>query len=220
MSDHGIPIPPLEFYEAVATRGEEIVTEAIAESIGAAADDNETVLANIQIARRLLDRLGDDLFLSTEQADDPLLARLASYLVLEGTDGYNEIDYQCAWGAQRGPEWGTTWGVRQGIRDLTPAFVLKVHMKGDVRWLGVECHAPNRTLSDDLHTRIRARTMVVSGLPVLAFSPTEVMADASACVEEIGYATSVLAQELLAMHDLEPPPRRDFRPRDDRPPNA
>jgi hypothetical protein len=58
--------------------------------------------------------------------------------------------------------------------------------------------------------------MVVSGIPVLAFSPADVESDASACVEEIGYAMSVLAQELLAMHDLEPPPRRDFRPRGER----
>jgi hypothetical protein len=55
--------------------------------------------------------------------------------------------------------------------------------------------------------------MVVSGIPVLAFSPTDVEIDASACVEEIGYAASVLAQELLAMHGIEPPLRRDFRPR-------
>ncbi|KRQ17147.1 hypothetical protein [Bradyrhizobium manausense] len=213
LSDHEIPIPPLDFYEAVANRGEDIIIEAIAEAIAARRDDINTVVANIQAARRLLERLGDDLFLATEQADDPILARLAAYLALEGTDGYNEIGYQCAWGAQGSPDWGTLWGVKQKIRDFTPAFVLKICMKGDFRWLGVECHAPNRELPQDLHTRVRARTMVVSGVPVLAFSPTDVETDASACAEEIGYAASILAQELLAMHGIEPPPRRDFRPR-------
>jgi hypothetical protein len=212
LSEHGIPIPPLDFYEAVADRGEEIIIEAIAVAIAARHDDTDTVIANIRVARRFLERFGDDLFLATEQADDPLLARLAAYLALEGSDGYNEIGYQCAWGAQGSPDWGTLWGVKQKIRDFTPAFVLKICMKGDFRWLAVECHAPNRTLPDDLHTRVRARTMVVSGVPVLAFSPTDVETDASACVEEIGYAASVLAQELLAMHGIEPPPRRDFRP--------
>lgn len=213
LADHGIPIPPLDFYEAVADRGEEVIVEAIAEAIAAGRDDANTVIANIQVARRLLERFGDDLFLATEQADDPVLARLAAYLALDGTDGYNEIRYQCAWGAQGSPDWGTLWGVKQTIRDFTPAFMLKVCMKGDFRWLGVECHAPNRALPEDLHTRVRARTMVVSGVPVLAFSPTDVETDASACAEEIGYAASILAQELLAMHGIEPPPRRDFRPR-------
>lgn len=213
LSGHGIPVPSLNFYKAVADRGEEIIIEAIAEAIAADRDDTDTVIANIRVARRFLDRFGDDLFLATEQADDSLLARLATYLALEGSDGYNEISYQCAWGAQGSPDWGTLWGVKQEIRDFTPAFVLKICMKGDFRWLGVECHAPNRTLPDDLHTRVRARTMIVSGVPVLAFSPTDIETDASACVEEISYAASVLAQELLAMHGIEPPPRRDFRPR-------
>jgi hypothetical protein len=39
LSDHGIPIPPLDFYEAVANRGEEIIIEAIAEAIAAGRDD-------------------------------------------------------------------------------------------------------------------------------------------------------------------------------------
>ncbi|MBR1175348.1 hypothetical protein JQ617_15400 [Bradyrhizobium sp. KB893862 SZCCT0404] len=212
LSEHKIPIPPLDFYEAIAARGEEIIIEAIAEAIAAGHDDTGTVIANIGVARRFLERFGDDLLLATEQADDPILARLSAYLALEGTDGYNEIRYQCAWGAQGSPDWGTLWGVKQKIRDFTPAFVLKICMKGDIRWLAVECHAPNRALPEDLHTRVRARTMVVSGVPVLAFSPTDVETDASACVEEIGYAASVLAQELLAMHGIEPPPRRDFRP--------
>ncbi|WP_187434782.1 hypothetical protein [Bradyrhizobium cytisi] len=37
-----------------------------------------------------------------------------------------------------------------------------------------------------------------------------------ACVEEIGCALSILAQELLAMHRLDSPPRLDFRPRGER----
>jgi hypothetical protein len=214
LSEHGIPIPPLNFYEAVADRGEEAIIEAIAEAIGAGRDDTNTVIANIQVARGFLERFGDDLFLATEESDDPLLARLAAYLALEGTDGYNDIRYQCAWGAQGSPDWGTLWGVKQKIRDFTPAFVLKICMKGDFRWLAVECHAPSRTLPDDLHARVRARTLVISGIPVLAFSPTDVETDAPACVEEISYAASVLAQELLEMHGLEPAVRRDFRPRD------
>ncbi|MBB4261618.1 MULTISPECIES: hypothetical protein [unclassified Bradyrhizobium] len=213
LSQHGIPIPGLDFYEAVAARGEEVIVEAIAEAVGASRDDSNTVIANIQVVRELLERFGDDLFLATEKADDLLLAQLAAHLVLEGTDGYNQIRYQAAWGAQGSPDWGTLWGVKQTIRDFTPAFVLKVCMKGEFRWLGIECHAPRRALPEDLHNRVRARTMVISGVPVLAFSPTDVETDVSACVEEIGYATSILAQELLAMHGIEPQPRRDFRPR-------
>lgn len=91
------------------------------------------MIPNIRVTRRVLERFGDDLFLATEQADDPLLARLAAFLALEGTDGYNEIRYECAWGAQGSPDW--VMGVKQRIRDFTPAFVLKVCKKGDYRRL-------------------------------------------------------------------------------------
>ncbi|MET4258273.1 hypothetical protein ABIC09_003215 [Bradyrhizobium sp. S3.12.5] len=87
LSSHGIPIPPLDFYEAVADRSEGIMIEAISEAIAAGHDDTDTVIANIRVTRRVLERFGDDLFLATEQADDPLLARLAAFLALEGTDG-------------------------------------------------------------------------------------------------------------------------------------
>ncbi|MDH2348134.1 hypothetical protein [Bradyrhizobium sp. SSUT77] len=79
LSGHGIPIPPLDFYEAVADRSEEIRIEAISEAIAAGHDDTDTVIANVRVARRFLERFGDDLFLATEQADDPLLARLADF---------------------------------------------------------------------------------------------------------------------------------------------
>ena len=98
------------------------------------------------------------------------------------------------------------------IRDLTPAFLFKVCMKGDIRFLGVECHAPTRRLPDEPRSCLRARTMMVSGVPVLAFSPSEIDADASVCATEISSALAILAQELLALHSMEVPPRRDFRP--------
>jgi hypothetical protein len=211
MAEHDIVTPPLPFYKAVADRAEEIANEAIAEAINAR-DDN-TVIANIQIARRLLGPIGDDIFLATEQAGDATLARLAAYLLLEGHDGYNHVIYYHAWGVHRDPEWGTIWSMHQDIRDFTPAVLFKVCMKGDVRLLGVECHAPNRRLPGDPHARARARTMVVSGIPVIAFSPTEIDADAAECVAEVSGALAVLAQELLALSGVEPPPRFDFRPK-------
>ena len=171
------------------------------------------MIANIKIVRHLLYGIGDEIFLATEQADDMTLARLAAYLLVEGHDGYNQVIYDHAWGAHRDPEWGTIWGVHQNIRDFTPAFLFKVCMRGDVLFLGVECHAPNRRLPSDLYDRIRARTMIVSGIPVIAFSPSEIEADAAECVAEISSALAVLAQELLALNGVEPPPRRDFRPR-------
>jgi hypothetical protein len=213
LAHHNIEIPPRSFYEALADRAEEIANEAIAEAMAAHDDEAVTVLSNIRIARRLCDEVGDDLFLATEQADDVTLARLAAYLVLEGSDGYSDLSYHDAWGAHRDPDWGTIWGIRQDIRDLTPSFIFKVCMKGDVRFLAVECHAPTRRLPDELHARLRARTMIVSGVPVLAFSVAEVEADAAACASEVGDALSILAQELLALHGIEPSPRRDFRPR-------
>jgi hypothetical protein len=36
--------------------------------------------------------------------------------------------------------------MHQDIRDFTLAFLFKVCMRGDVRFLGVEYHAPNRRL--------------------------------------------------------------------------
>lgn len=215
MAGSQIPIPGLPFYEALAARAEEISDEAIAEAIAARRGDTETVLVNIHIARRLLYDIGDDLFLASEQADDAVIARLAAHLVVEGNDGYNEISFVCAWGAHRDPEWGTIWSIHQGIRDFIPAFIFKVCMRGDTRFLAVECHAPTRRLPDDLHARLRARTMMISGVPVMAFSPVEVEADAAACVMEITGTLSVLAQELLALHQIDVPPssRRDFRPR-------
>ena len=44
-------------------------------------------------------------------------------------------------------------------------------------------------------------------------APAEVETDATECVSEISYALGVLAQELLELHGMEPPPRHDFRPR-------
>jgi hypothetical protein len=210
IAEYDIVRPPLPFYKALADRAEEIANEAIAEAINAR--DDHTVIANIKIARRLLDGIGDDMFLATE-AEDVTLARLAAYLLLEGHDGYNHVIYCAAWGAHRDPEWGTIWSIHQDIRDFTPAFLFKVCMRGDVRFLGVECHAPNRRLPSDLHDRTRARTMIMSGIPVIAFSPTEVAADAAECVAEVSNALAVLAQELLALKGAEPPPRRDFRPK-------
>jgi hypothetical protein len=213
LADYDIAIPPLTFYQALADRAEETANEAIAEAIAAKYDEGEVVLSNVRIARRLLHELDTDLFLATEQADDATLARLAAYLVFEGSDGYNDLNYHDAWGAHRDPDWGTIWSIRQDVRDFTPAFIFKICMKGDTRLLAVECHAPTRRLPEDLCARLRARTMIVSGVPVLAFSPAEVEADAAECVSDVGSALATLAQELLALHGIEPPPRRDFRPK-------
>ncbi len=213
LADYQVVAPPLTFYEELADRAEEIADEAIAEAIHARNDDAATVVSNLRIVRRLLHEVGDDIFLATEQAADDTLARLAANLLLEGNDGYNHLIYLNAWGVHRDPEWGTIWSIHQDIRDFTPAFLFKVCVRGDVRFLSVECHAPTRRLPHEPHARLRARTMIVSGVPVVAFSPAEVEADAAACASEISSALSVLAQELLALHDLESPPRRDFRPR-------
>ena len=213
LAEYQITAPPLNFYGALADRAEEIAEEAIAEAIDAQDDDAATVDSNLRIVRRLLHEIGDGIFLATEQAADATLARLAAYLLIEGNDGYNDALYDLHWGAHRDPEWGTIWGIHEHIRDFRPAFLFKICMRGDVRFLGVECHAPTRRLPDEPHARIRARAMIVSGVPVLAFSPVEVEADVAACVSEINSALVVLAQELLALYGLEPPPRRDFRPK-------
>jgi hypothetical protein len=210
---YSIAAPPLTFYEALADRAEAMTNEAISEAISARADDQATIASNLGTARRLLNEIGDNLFLATEQADDPTLARLAAHLVVEGNDGYNYVIYSDAWGAHRDPEWGAIWGVHQEIRDFTPAFLFKVCMRGDVRFLAVECHAPTRRLPGEPHARLRARTLILSGVPVLAFSPVEVEGDPAECTSEIASALATLAQELLALHDLDTSPRLDFRPR-------
>lgn len=213
LSDYEIPVPPLRFYETLAERAEEISNEAIAETIDASANDPETVVANLSIVRGFLDEIDDNIFLATEAADDPMLARLAAYLIISGTDGYNNLIYDAHWGGHCDPEWGTIWALHQNIRDFTPAFLFKVCLRGDCRFLAVECHSPRRRLPNDPHARLRARTMSVSGVPVLAFSPAEIEADTAACVSEIESALGVLAQELLALTGKEQPPCRDFRPR-------
>lgn len=213
LTNADIPIASARFYQELAHRAEEIVTEAIAEAIAARDHETEVVMANIRRARQLLERLGDNLFLATEQANDPILSRLTAYLLLEGSDGYNELNYHQAWGAHPNPDWGAIWGIKQKVRDFTPAFIFKACMRGEIRLLAVECHAPNRDLPDDLHERVRARTIVISSVPIIAFAPAEIEADAHGCVEEIGHALSILAQELLSMHGLDAPPRLDFRPR-------
>lgn len=212
LAKYEINVPPSHFFEALADHAEEIANEAIAEAINAKQDEAEVALSNLSVAKRLLE-VGDDLFLSIEQANDAVLARLAAYLLLEGSDGYNELSYHLAWGAHRDPEWGTIWGIRQDVRDLTPAFIFKVCMKGDTRLLGVECHAPIRRLPNELFDRLRARTVIVSGIPIIAFAPAEIEADVSACVSEIECALSILAHELLALNNIEPPLTRDFRPK-------
>jgi hypothetical protein len=213
LREYEIALPPLGFYRALADRAEEIAIEAIAEAIRAHTNDAESAVSNLRIVLRLLDEIQDDIFLATEQADDPTLARLAAYLLLEGNDGYNNLDYNPHWGAFPDPNWGTIWNIHENTRDLTPAFLFKVCMRGDVRFLAVECHAPNRRLPDEPDARLRARTMIVSGVPILVFSPAEIQVDAAGCVAEISSALAVLAQELLALHGQGLPPHTDFRPR-------
>jgi hypothetical protein len=213
LAEYDIPAPPLTFYETLADRAEEIADEAIAEAIDAR--DDRLVIGSIEIARRLLLGIGDGVFLATEHAGDATLARLATHLLVDGRDGYNAITYCLTWGTHSDPEWGTIWTMHQKVRDFTPAFLFQVCMKGDVRLLAVECHAPTRRLPDDPALRLRARTMNVSDVPVLAFSPAEVEAAPDACASEVCDALSTLAQELLALHGLDRPVRHehDFRPK-------
>ncbi|ALR88226.1 hypothetical protein DB34_13770 [Acetobacter pasteurianus] len=188
-----------------------MTNEAIAEAI--ASRNVDTIVSNIKEANRLFYELGDEIFLATEEANDPVIAQFAASLLLNGIDGYNHATYVDAWGAHPDPEWGTIWGIHKSIRDFTPAFIFKVCMCGDVRFLAVECHAPNRRLPDDLQDRLRARTMIVSGVPTVSFSPTEINTDTDACVLEVNDALHTLAEELLALHGVSQPPRREFRPR-------
>jgi hypothetical protein len=212
LAENDIPIPPLAFYERLGARAEAIALEAISEAIHSRHDAN--ALANIAIARRAVDVAPDALISASQAAADATLARLVAYLLLTGTDGYNALEWHDAWGGHSDPDWGTMWGIKQDIRDLTPALVFRVCHKGDTRLLGVEIHAPARRLPDDLHARLKARTMMLSGVPILAFSPAEIEADAEDCVRDISSALSILAQELLALHNIDQPPVRDFRPRD------
>ncbi len=210
LAEAEIPAPPSDFYETLANHAEEVVEDAISAAIEASGD--AIVLSYVGTARRILETLGDELFIAIELANDATLARLVAYLLLDCNDGYNDALCDLYWGMHGDPEWGTKWGIHEDIRDLSPALIFKVCMKGDVRFLAVECHAPTRRLPEDPSGRLRARTLVVSGVPVLAFSPSEVEADAAECVLEINNALATLAQELLALHGMKPPPRHDFRP--------
>lgn len=200
-----IPVPPKSFFRKLANEAETLANEAIAEAI--ASKDETSVALNIKIAHDLFYNLSDDIFLATENANDPIIAQLAAYFLLNAMDGYNKAIYMDAWNGHPDPEWGTIWGIHQRIRDFTPAFIFKVCMHGDVRFLAVECHAPNRHLPDDPRARLRARTMIVSGLPVIAFSPNEIKTDPDACVSEVNEALVTLAEELLSN-----PQKYDFRP--------
>lgn len=213
LDDAGIPMPPFGFYEALAHHAEEVVQDWIAAAIEASGSDMVGVY--IGTARHLLEALGDELFVATGAANDATLARLVAYLLLDCYDRNDDARCDLHWGMHGDPEWGTRWGIHQDIRDMSPAFIFKVCMKGDVRYLAVECHAPTRRLPEDPGARLRARTLIVSGVPVLAFSPSEIEASAEECVSEINDALDTLAQELLALHGMEPPPRHDFRPRAD-----
>jgi hypothetical protein len=208
MDDAGVPMPPFDFYEALAEHAETVVLDRIADAI-----EEPSGAAYIETVRHLLATLGDELFIGTDLASDATLARLVAYLLLDCDDGYNDARCDLHWGMHGDPEWGTRWGIHQDIRDLSPAFVFKVCMKGDVRYLAVECHAPTRRLPEGPAARLRARTLIVSGVPVLAFSPSEVESGPEECVSEINSALATLAQELLALHGIEPPSRHDFRPR-------
>ncbi len=211
MEDAGLPMPPAAFYRTLSEHAESAAQEWIADAIAQAG--TESADADLAKVRHLLDTLGDELFIGTELAVDATLARLLAYLLVDCTDGYNYACCDLHWGMNPDPEWGTRWGIHQDIRDLSPAFLFKLCRKGDVRFLAVECHAPTRRLPEDAAARLRARTLIVSGVPVLAFSPAEIEGDPAACVAEIGNALAILAQELLALHGIEPPPRHDFRPR-------
>ncbi len=209
LAENDIPIPPAAFYKRLAARAEALAFEAIHEAIHSQEDAN--ILANMAIARRAA-TISDELIFVTQEARNATEAALIAYLLLTGNDGYSAIDFHDAWGAHHDPEWGTMWGLHQAIRDIHATVIFKVCHRGDVRHVVVECHAPDRRLPEDLHARLKARTMILSGIPVLAFSPSEVEANAEACVADISHALSILAQDLLALHGTDQQPRLDFRP--------
>lgn len=212
LAEHGLSAPPMTYFQSFANSVEDSVSGLIYAALTATTDDE--ALSCLNSVRDLLSTIEDDVFLITEAAADATIARLALYFRLFGRDGYNEPTFCLAWGAPNSePEWGTIWGMHQKVRDFTPAFIFKICMRGDSRILAVECHAPTRNLPDDPLDRLRARTVTISGVPVIAFSPNDIEADPMCCAAEISDALSILAQELLAMHDIEPPIRRDFRPR-------
>ena len=212
LAEHGLPVPPMTFFQSFATSVDDSVNGIIYAALTATTDDE--ALACLNSVRDLLSSIEDDVFLVAEAAADATIARLALYFRLFGRDGYNEPTFCLAWGAPNSePEWGTIWGMHQKIRDFTPAFIFKICMRGDSRVLAVECHAPTRNLPEDPLDRLRARTLTISGVPVIAFSPNDIEADPMCCTDEISDALSILAQELLAMHGIGAPVRRDFRPR-------
>jgi hypothetical protein len=208
----GTPCPSHEFFAELADYAERQANDDIA--IAIEADKDVDAIAALERVRNRFYWHRHGIIFAAERAADITLTKLALYLLLGGSDGYNALDYPVTWGGPgTDPEWGTIWAIHQPCRDFTPAFIFKVCLKGDSRFLAVECHAPTRHLPDGPADKLRARTIMTSGVPVVTFSPTEVEASPSDCAEEIGLALSVLAEELLALHGMATPPHHDFRPR-------
>ncbi|MCJ8352943.1 hypothetical protein [Novacetimonas hansenii] len=212
LADHGVRSPSMKFFENFGSECEDWANEKIDQAITAGSD--EEAVSCIHDVRRCLRSVEHDVFLLVEEAIDPIISRLALNLFLYGNDGYNDLQHCHAWGASSDePEWGTIWSMHQTIRDFTPAFLFKICMRGDSRFLAVECHAPTRILPEDERDRLRARTLMISGVPVIAFSPSEIEADACACTNEICDALAILATELIDLNNIDSVMRIDFRPR-------
>jgi hypothetical protein len=212
LTREGLPCPPNLFFQQLATYAEAQAIDDIACAIES--DEDHYALAALERVRSRFywHRYGIELV--ARAAGDPILTQLALYLLVGGTDGYNHLDYQINWGREGAdPEWGTIWAMHQPFRDFTPAFIFKVCLKGDCRFLAVECHAPTRRLPEHWLAKLKARTTIVTGVPVIAFSPSEVEERPHECADEIANALSTLAEELVALHGNGEQPRLDFRPK-------
>ncbi len=199
MAEHSFKIPDSAFYAAYADAAEEAALVSLSEAMAQSEDPNALLL--LQDAYRLHEALQDDLWLATEQCESPIESILAAYLLLEGTDGYNYLDYVAAWGGHPDPAWRTIWTAQHEFGGVRPDFLFKICLEGENRFLAVECdghHWHDRTKEQARRDRSRDRNLLAGGIPVIRFTGSEIVRDPSACVEDLASVLCGLCDDLLA----------------------
>ncbi|WP_207539616.1 endonuclease domain-containing protein [Sabulicella rubraurantiaca] len=219
MAKSDFKIPGMAFYATLANEAEEAAIEFASEAmemLKGAEPDHTNALSNLRRAHHLHYAFPDELWMAAEQCESPIENILAAYLILEGTDGYNDLDYNPFWGAPSFPDpaWGTIWTIQHQFRRMRPDFLFKVCLEGENRFLAVECDGHDvhdGTKEQARRDRSRDWTLLTSGIPVIRFTEFEIVRDPQACVKDIISVLSGLCEDLLVKAGRVAPRRSGLR---------
>jgi very-short-patch-repair endonuclease len=197
------PAPAQRFYERLADEAESVLEADAEEWLPGQGGIEAWEQARADAAWRLnlkFDGITGDLFLVTEMGESPIEAMFGAWVVLFGSDGYNDVRFHFGPESRFDPEWGTNFVPQVDIAKYRADFLFKVCLKGSFRMLAVECDGHDyheRTAAQAERDRSRDRRLLMNGVHVLRFTGREIVRDVAACVDDLSMALSRLAEELL-----------------------